>query len=392
MPILFIICPVITIIGIYFNFYYSKGDQNFDWKYLIYCILIVSLVNSTKVPENDLIWYLEAYERANGISFIAYIPLSGVNIGAPCTDFGYNLYVWILSNLFNGNTAAFKFVNSIVTYLILGFSIIKFGRKFQLPRHVVLVAITLMLFIPYIFTMSLQIVRQFFSGCILIYLLLDLLYFDSIKSFLKKNGLFILLMFAFHKSSLFFIIFFLCPFLRKNPKDSILLYCGIIVALVGYQFLAKILLPFLEDEQSSFSSAVQRASADTTFDLGQMSLIKILLICIFIFISITYAYLIRPYNKIGQLKHILNIILITCIFILLNLHQSELSNRFYFYILPFFPFLYILISLKYSRIKGMSHLIFFVTIFSWMIYLYYGVWDYNLPVLGVFSPIFLYLM
>lgn len=392
MFIFFLLCPFISIIGLYFFYYYSKKYRNFDWQYLIYCTILVSLVNSIKVPENDLIWYLDAYQRANGISFISFIPLSGVNIDSPCTDFGYNIYVWILSNLLNANVAAFKFLNSVFVYLILGFTIIKFSRRFRLSRQVVLVSITLMLFIPYIFTMSLQLVRQFFSGSILIYLLLELLYFDSLKTYLKRNGLVILLMFSFHKSSLFFVIFLLCSFLRKNPKDNAFLYCGIIVALVGYQFWANMLLPFVEDGQSSLSIAVQRASSDTTFDLEQMSLIKLLLICIFIFISFLYAYLIRPYNKIGQLKHILNIILITCIFILLNLHQSELSNRFYFYILPFFPFLYILFSLKCSWIKQFSHLIFFVTIFSWVFYLYYGVWNYDLPALSVFSPVFLYLI
>lgn len=392
MPILFTICPFIAIIGIYFNLYYSKGNRNSDWKYLIYCILFVSLVNSTKAPENDLVWYIEAYERANGISFIAFIPLSGAAIGFPCTDFGYNLYVWILSNIFNGNIFAFKFVNSVVVYLILGYSIIKFGRNFQLPKHTVLVAITLMLFIPYIFTLSLQIIRQFFCGSILIYLLLELLYFDSIRSYLKKNVLIILLMFTFHKSSLFFVLFLLCPFLRKNPKDNALLYCGIIIALVGYQFLAGMLLSHIGNDQSSISLAIQKASSDTTFDLQQMSLIKILLICVFIFISMLYAYFIRPYNKNKQLRHVLNIILITCIFILLNLHQSELSNRFYFYVLPFFPILYILLSLKYSGVKKISHLIFFICILSWIFYLYNGEWDYKLPELGVFSPIFLYLI
>lgn len=392
MFILFFIFPFLTIIGLYFNYYYKKKVKNgsLDWIYLIYCIVLVSLVNSTKVPENDLVWYLEAYERANGISFISFIPLSGVIGGMPCTDFGYNLYVWILSNICDANIVLFKFLTSTLVYLILGFAIIKLGRNYRLSKRTILIAITLMLFMPYIFTMSLQLVRQFFCGSILIYLLLDLLYFDSIKKYLKRNWIPILIMFSFHKSSLFFVILLLCFFLREKPKDNILLYCCIIVALVGYQFLANILLSFLGNAQSSLSLVVQRASADTTFDLEQMSMTKIVLILAFIIFSFLYAYVIKPFNKIKQLRHVLNIILITCFFVLLNLHQSELSNRFYFYILPFIPFVYIFLSMKFPLIQKLSHLIFFLSILSWVMYLYYGRWDYALPELGIFSPVFMY--
>lgn len=381
-------------LGLIHSFLSISNKRNQSQKtfyiYLFLCALFVSLVNIYKVPENDLVWYLSSYQYAYGRSFVDFLPGSGAIWGMPTTDYGYDLYVWILSNLFSGNGYIFKFINSLICYLLLGISIIKIGKYYNFTNACILSGISFMVFTPYIFTMSLQIVRQFLASCMFIYLIANLVTSNGFKTFIKRNWWILILMFSFHKSSLFIIVLLLVPFLDKSIKRHKIEYVSLMILIIGYQLVAKFFSGFLPDD-SSLGGALDRASSNTTFDLGQMLITKAILI---IFIAL-WAYIVgyksQFQKKYYGIKQACNIVIILVGFILVNLNQSELSNRFYFYVLPFFPLVCMVLIHKFKISNWLQLLVLVGVLVSWGFYVYNGVWEYDIPGNLLITPIEFYL-
>ena len=78
--------------------------------------------------------------------------------------------VWFLSRLTFDNDTFFKFTLSLINYLALTLSSFIYGKHMNLQSRTILCGIFLMCFIPYIFTMSMQLLRQFTAGSILVLL------------------------------------------------------------------------------------------------------------------------------------------------------------------------------------------------------------------------------
>lgn len=377
--IIFIICPFIGLLLIGATSASSKvNKKTWLWFLLIIASIWVSLVNMYKIPENDLEWYIDSFKRAAGCSFYEWLPTSGP--AGPISDIGYAIYSWSFSNFTTADTYMFKFADSFICYLIMGYAMIKFIIRFKVPTHIAITSLWLLLFIPYIFTMSLQLVRQFFAGCILVFVMCQLLFYENIKSYLKHNWILLLLMFSFHKTSFFFIVLLLIPWLDKPYRDAKIKYLIILGCIVGYQIVALTILNGLGmSETTAIGTVLSRASNDTQFELEAMGASKIMLIVIYILCSLYITCKSKFLKNTPGVRHFANIIIILCAFILMNLHQTELSNRFYFYLLPFFPFIFILTGIKFKLNQGQCVYIMLATIILWVWYVYNGVWKYNLP-------------
>ena len=378
--LLYIINPLIGVLLASLYSLSSKNNLKNNLVFLLFlCTIWISLVNMYKVPENDLEWYIESYINANKSDFGTWLLTSGPAM-QPISDIGYAIYSWLFSNISGGNTFLFKFFHSALCYLIMGYSYIKIFERFEVSAAIAVTTLLLLLFIPYIFTLSLHLMRQFLAGSILVYTMLELLYYDKKKDFVKHNLLFIILMFTFHKSTLFFVILMLVPFLGSHYKDAKLKYIILLICIVGYQFVAKYFMSFSGlNESSSIGIAVARASENTTFELESMNYAKIFLVSTFIIISCLFVSRSKNYHNETGIIHFSNIIIILSLFVLLNLHQTELSNRFYFYLLPFFPFFMLVVGLM-KRIRISLYAIIIISvIFIWISYVENGVWTYNIP-------------
>lgn len=390
--LIYIINPLI---GVLLASLYSLSPNNNIKKNLVFILLLstiwISLVNMYKVPENDLEWYIESYINANKSDFGTWLLTSGSDM-QPISDIGYAIYSWLFSNISGGNTFLFKFFHSAICYLIMGYSYIKLFERFEVSGAIAVTTLLLLLFIPYIFTLSLHLMRQFLAGSILVYTMLELLYYDKIKDFVKHNLLLIILMFTFHKSTLFFVVLMLIPFLGSHYKDAKLKYIILLICIVGYQLVAQHFLSLgALNEDSSLFIAVSRASEDTTFELEPMNFVKISLVITFAVVFSLFANRSNNYhNEIG-IMHFSNVIIILSLFVILNLHQTELSNRFYFYLFPFFPFIIVVISLMKYISDSLCAIIIISVIFLWILYIDNGVWTYNIPGNLLMLPIFSYL-
>lgn len=355
------------------------------------CISWVSLVNMYKIPENDLVGYINAFEVSGRVGFFEWYEASEKEIIVPIKDFGYKTYVVAISHLISRNVYIFKFTTSFVVYTLMGVSLVKAASKYKIPTSVVVTLICLMSFTPWIFTMSLQIIRQFMAGAIVFFLLVRRTFYMEWKDFIKNNWPYIVLMFLIHKSSLFFAILLCMPFLGKPIKYNRLKYLILLGVLAAYQLMAGVILRISGvSTDTALGETFERASKDTTFELRALSPVHVLLIVLIIFLGIMVAYK-SKYSANSGVKHAYNVIIVLAAFILLNLHQLELSVRFYNYLICFLPFAILPFLM---RVKSLSSLyvMCIIVVICWILYLKYGVWTYGIPGNVITTPVLGYFL
>jgi hypothetical protein len=345
-------------------------------------------INAVKVPENDLDWYIEAYQNASYMDFGDYLRFGASLTGDSSKEQVYAIIAWCLNRTFDGNVLLFKFFITLINYLLLNFTIVKYCKYFKFSINKIILAVFLMCFIPYIFTMSLHLIRQFLAGSILVYVLINDCFFH------KKNWILIICMILIHSTSIIFIPFLVLSFWDKPVKKNKIYYITALMALLALQFLSKIVLDSgLFTKIDSLQYALERASQNTVFELKYLSAWKIFVLIInaICHYYVGYIQIDKIVPNIG-LKRYCNTILFLSIFILLNLHQAELSNRFFFYLFSFVPFMIIWISNQLKFPVSFNIFLGVFMMFFWMIYLNVGTWEYALPANIWISPVLLYFL
>lgn len=388
VSIFFIFNPLLSII--FFFLFVVKHNYVNSQTILLACILCsvyISLVNANKVAENDLVWYIEKYVDAQNYSYWEYIAGKGL-LGGGSQEQGYTTLVWVINRFFDGNIWCFKFFVSLINYMFLTSSFLIYYKRYKCESPIpIFAAVFIMCFTPYIFTMSLQLVRQFLAGSVFTWLLVK-------KCVQGKTNIFLLICLPLlHTTALLFIPFFLFPQLDKPIRKEKLFYICLLIALLGIQIISQVLskISFLSDI-AAINYALSRASTGTSFDLGPLPLSKIVFILAILFVCIK----IKRHPAISEepgIKRFSNTLIFLCIFILINFDQSELSNRLCFYLFPFIPYVFLWGLRIYKRFAS-KELITGFTLFMivfWSLYLHIGTWTYLLPVNVWLLPLWLYM-
>lgn len=369
-----------------------KVEDN-DFILLLACItgsIMVSAVNAVKIPENDLIWYVNSFHLTHHLSFFECIKAGPSATGY---DAGkepmYCALVWFLSRLTFDNDTLFKFALSLINYTLLTFSTFIYGKHMKLQSVTILCGIFLMCFIPYIFTMSLQLLRQFTAGSILVMLAV-------LKSYTKISPYWIyagaLSMVLIHSTALFYLPFLLLPAFQKEFEDAKWWYLFVFVGILALQKLAASMLGFMDlGGDNSVSMAMERAASGTNKEFGRLSFTKLAMI-ISIACSAWFAGFRDERTKDSGIKLLSNLCIFLCIFIVTNLDQSELAIRMFFYLFPFVPLLLMPYFEKFRIPDLLILVIGIVMLFFWSQYLHIGVWTYELPMSVFICPIELYLI
>lgn len=115
-----------------------------DRIYYAFFFLLASylgLINITKIPDNDLVQYLNHYESIDGLSFIEYV----CSFNKEPVFFAYN---YLAYHLLNGNTQLYIGLTSVIGYLFIFMAIYKFFKAVSNDNYVIVFAITLAAFFP----------------------------------------------------------------------------------------------------------------------------------------------------------------------------------------------------------------------------------------------------
>lgn len=372
MPFLSVLLFSLALLNRNMNYVESKSDRNIIFVYMFFCSLMLGLVNITKIPENDLIWYMAHYHEASGRDLYSFMKDSLTTSASgywkePC----YSAYVWFLNRMTFDSGAAFKCLLTITNYMVLCYSVYLFGKKFELSSKCLIVGIVSMCFIPYIFTMSMHLLRQFLCNSVLILLAVRVCFYN------KKDYWLMAMMPLFHSTGFLFLPLLLIPAFDKPIKDAKVWYLGLLLSFVGLQIVASYFGEFV-GEDNSVAYALDRASRDTTKEFGGiLGLPKIIMVILFATMSL-YVSFRSCLREINGVKRFSNIIFFLALFVILNLHQQELAVRLFFFFFPFTPFLILYgIKLKPSFLRY-SYIYVLVMFFFFSQFLVDGTWTYKM--------------
>lgn len=364
---------------------WTKGNKIYLLLFSVFCCVFVSLINMEKVPENDLEWYVDRYSYASQMDFINFVLIaSNATIEATLKEPLYGVIVWILNRCLDGNVYAFKFFISLMEYTLLTTAVIYFGRAFKMRMYLILTGILMMCFIPYIFTMSLHLVRQILATSILFYVIVKNCFYG------KKEWWAMFAMVLIHSTTVLFIPLLLFPAFDKPLKEAKFWYIGAIFALMAIQYIAGFLFGIGGfNEDSTVGYVLNRAQQDTTFESEALSASKILMIISVLVFSI-YSFFSKSAENTVGLRRFSFIFIFLSVFILANLNQTQLVLRFSYYIFLVIPFLLILFFRNTQTSNIYLFLCSFCMIIFFTIYLYVGTWTYTVDTGGWVTPIFFY--
>lgn len=174
------------------------------------------------------------------------------------------------------------------------------------------------------------------------------LYFSGMFFYSKVKYWLIFMIPLIHSTTFFFIpMMFLFRFM--NPymnKKSIIIMLLFVIILSNYQSIASLLLTFISGKIVFLDYILSRASEDTRYELGKLPIHQIGIL-LFIVVAIIVLNLKRVKYNDGLYKFY-NVFVFLSVFILLNLRQDELSNRFYVFIWLFLPYFVIPFSKNIS--------------------------------------------
>lgn len=372
----------------------TKNNKKLYKVLAIFLAILLGLINTTKVPENDIIWHTQYFLKSGDFSLLGYL----VFVGKDPFFYFFNYIFYYLSN---GNVRLWMLTFSFISYILFFISLIKFSKKVNFSNSQLLLALALAAFFPQLFSLSAHLIRQFVASAIFIYFAIDKIFYENNKWWLVIIGLFT------HSSVFILFPLVYLPFLGDFKKNKILniLILGL---LLSYQLVARILLLIVGKLNILLTYVLTRAIGDTTFDLGGFQLMNFVLM--FVMLGIAFYYYkndklskskennsrknITEFNKKHlQIRHFFAILLYLSVFILANIQQSELSNRLFFYLFFFFPFIFPL--LFDYRIKGSKYINYAVSMFFIFFFIYRianGTWTY-LPLTDLFSnSIFAYFL
>lgn len=328
--------------------------------------LCLGCINALKIPENDLLNYMQFFTNAGRYDFFNYLKIEDKEY----LFFSLNFLSYYL---FNGNFQIYLVFFTAFCYFLLFYSIRILDKHLQLGKESYFLAIVVLVLFPNIFAISAHLMRQFLASSLLMIFFVKNIFEDN-----KKNILFLISACLIHSSALFFIIF-LIPFFNVRINYTRLLIFlifslsfGLILGnfaylLSGIPVLGYGIIRFMDNEN--------------IYEADKLSFLSILLQGITVFL-IYFGIKKYKLNNITRLHKLLYIVLFLIIFILSNYQNTQIAARFNFYIYFLFPisiyFLYSILNIKEIKSKIFFNFSLIGLFLFWFIYkLNYGTWKYE---------------
>lgn len=385
--IIFIINPLISLTLLYFYILLRAHQHLVESRlllriyYLLFSIFL-GLLNSTKTPENDLVWYYEGYLDAGHQSFLYYITNFGIN--AKGYEIGLPILNYFIYYLIGKNTSLYIIIFTVFYYTTISLSVHRLGERYSISPAKIATAIFIIFIAPNIFSLSAVILRQNLAAAIIAYLFIEKIVFNK-----NRFGLMAFCVLT-HTSSLFFIALLFLPGIRQPLSlKNLPIFAALGLLILNYQQLAALLLA-LTPGDNALTYVLARASSGTTYELPPLQAKHLafnsLIICILL---LSIYFLKRSLRREPGLTGFSNYIVLAWLFIISNIHYVELSVRFNFYLMTFIPHisLIILATLKEPPLRPVLALIHIPLYIIFFLLLYESQWTYSVKIESLYLPI-----
>lgn len=365
--LLLLVSPLLTgIVSVGFINY--KYKNNFD-TYLAFIFLGLSIgcINALKIPESDLINYIDFYENAGKYNYFDYLKLED-------KEYLFFSINYLSYHILGGSFLFYIILFTGICYFLIFYAIRILDQHLKLGKQAYLLAIMVAVLFPNIFGLSAHLMRQFFAmSLILVFLVKNIFEGD------KRSLLFFIMAVTIHTSSIFFGIAFI-PFINK--KLSLKLTLFFLVFIIGLSLFFANFSSLLEELPVIGYGVTRFMNRENaiweTENLGILSLLFQVIVLGLMYFGINKIYKIQNI----MLHKLYYITLFLVIFILSNYNNTEIAARFNFYIYILFPiafyFLHTVFNVTEKKSAFFLNLFLFFFFLSWFIYkINYGVWKYN---------------
>jgi len=347
--------------------------------------IFLGAVNSTKIPENDLVWYYRGYLDAGRYSYSTYIEQFGIN--GQGKELFFPTFNYILYQIFGPSTKAYITIVTTIYYGSIGLATSRVARALKIHPAIAMVAMTVFAAAPNIFSLSALLLRQNIAFAIVMVVMTDRFIYG------KNRYILMILAVLTHASSLFFLLIFFVPGIRQRITAKTLPVFSAITALIlNYQAISALIVSAIPGD-NVLTYALTRASTGTNYELNALSMTQISFNLAMLAGMFCAIYIFKPsYKNNSGVIAISNVVFITLLFVISNLEYTELSSRFNFYYLSLFPIAAtIALSTVPMRIAAPVLIVSQPLLLALFVAgLYWSVWSYELKQEILYWPVFLY--
>lgn len=334
-----------------------------------YLSLFLGLINTLKIPESDLEYYIELFNNCKNQSFVDYV----ISFGREPLFMVFNYIVYKLTF---GSIETYLIIFTVFCYFLVFFSIGLIHNKIKLSHGMYILAIGCTFLFPNMFTLSVHLMRQFMAASLILFLLVSNVFYG------KKYILVLVSAILIHTTSIIFLILYI-PFFKTQIKQYLVMFWMFIFAcfvFVFYNYSDLLLSVFQGIPVLSylFSRINKVEEGWTTDNLGIINFLLQFFI-VFVFYIINSKKLIKGLNF--QKIYIISFVLL--IFIAINYNNTEIALRFSFYMYFLFPIsLYFLRGAFVLNSKSVVFeplfviLVLFIFVIWFIFKLQNGIWEY----------------
>jgi hypothetical protein len=325
--LLFLINPFFSVLFLIFYLGCITQKNKYDYILLfVFLSIFLGLINTTKIPESDLLNYQDLFAQAGTSSLNNYL----ISFGK---EPAFSLFTYFCYYIFSRDFKLYVLCFSFISYFFLFQSIYLFYKKFNQSYNIIF-AVLLIAFFSEQFGLSAHLVRQFLAGSLMMYYLINKAIYHNNKWLLLIFTIFI------HSSALFFVPLIFLPFFKNKIKGKALIFLSIflIIISIAFSILNSYLLKATQNLLFINYIFTRTSAKISDVSSGQLNMLTFILIAFLILVTLYIIYFKKAeYSK--TISYFYNIFLGLSIFILCTIDQPLLSLRFFFYVYFFMPFI-----------------------------------------------------
>ena len=387
--ILFILHPLLGIVAM-FLLCIATDTSNKNIYYSLYFLISIflGLVNSTRIPESDLLYYKNIFEDAGRFNFSTYIGIYGVK------EIVYFIFSYLSYYILYGNFKLYIVLVSFIQYYLIFLSLHKLFK--DEPKLVILFAVIINFLNSTLFFSSVHLLRQMLAASIFMF------YFASLYTDKKNYWLLIPIAFLIHSSSLLLFLIILIPSIKNKINLRTLLIFSIV--FIVFYFWGNNIISFFDNLTRGIPFLNYPFSRIPDLELmeyswymgGSVGSVRLNSVLFFVLPTL-FVYFSKKlnFNYYPFLNFFIIYIIILELFVVSGLSYMQMRMSYYLY--PFYavslPIFISSIKQKYDKTTSLLVAIFFIVFMARRFIRSYSNTNFLIEPIDkfIFNPFFTYI-
>ena len=312
--------------GIAFSLYWalSSNIKERVWPFMLLLAFYLCAINSTKMPENDMVRYLEMFSEVPKNGLENTIKFWGTE---NLKEIVYGTFVYYSYFILNGSKGLFIAVVTFLTYFFLFRAIYIIDSKDKRGNYILVAAVISVAFFSQYFTLTAHLIRQILATSIFMYALALRINKQRI------HWIWLAVSFSVHNAIGVLIVLSMIPYIKKRVNIfTLLILLGLtILFTIYFTKIASSLETYVDSYALYRAKGAEGASDGLGIDV---------MAAYIIFIPLGIISLINSCKKEAETPPIFSNLTILLITLVVCLSFSPLLQyRFFFFAYSFIPFI-----------------------------------------------------